>query len=186
MYRRLGGSTCRHLEETVIERQMASVPICRVQLIRQESCVLPAVIDDCEDAAEAIAEHLAGADREHFVILMLDAKNHLLGIHTVSIGTLTATLVGVREVFKAAILANACAIIAGHNHPSGVADPSAEDYAVSEVLQAAGELLNIDLLDHIIVGQAGNFVSMRRIGPWAKTTNQFAALSNRVRNGGPL
>jgi len=71
------------------------------------------------DAARMLATYLADVDREHFVVLMLDQKNHVIGIHTVSMGSLTASIVHPREVFKAAILANAATILCGHNHPSG-------------------------------------------------------------------
>lgn len=152
--------TAGQSRERMLVPPLASVPICQVQLVREQTRVLRAVIDDAEDAAEAIAEHLHGADREHFVILMLDAKCHLIGVHTVSIGTLTASLVGPREVFKAAILANAASIIIGHNHLSGDPTPSPEDHCVTERLRTVGDLLDIPVLDHIIVGMEGAFASV--------------------------
>src|SRR5205085_7409354 len=98
-------------------------------------------------------EYLADTDREHFVILMLDQKNQVIGINTVSIGSLTASIVHPRECFKPAILSNAASIICGHNHPSGDPQPSREDRALTTRLVEAGRLLGIQVLDHIIVGR---------------------------------
>lgn len=153
-------------ESVVLCPSPASVPVCRVQLVRETSRVLKVTIEDAEDAAEAFAEHLAGVDREHLAILMLDAKNRLLGVHTVGIGTLNGALVAPREVFKAAILANAASIIVGHNHPSGDPTPSPEDYRVTECLKSAGELLEIPVLDHLVIGECGAFTSLRQTSGW--------------------
>ena len=95
---------------------------------------------------------------------MLDVKNRVIGIHTVSIGTLNASLVSAREVFKAAILCNAASIILAHNHPSGDLTPSPEDIQVTDVLRKAGKLLDIEVLDHVIVGEEGSHSSLRRLG----------------------
>ena len=106
-----------------------------------------------------LATYLGGVDREHFVVCMLDQKNHVIGIHTVSMGSLTASIVHPREVFKAAILANAATILCGHNHPSGDPQPSQEDRAITQRLAEAGKLLGINVVDHIIIGAAGRYFS---------------------------
>jgi DNA repair protein RadC len=142
----------------------APVPVYRVQLVHERTEILKPVVEDVEDAAAVISEYLAHEDREHFVVLMLDAKNKVLGIHTASIGTLMAALVEPREVFKAAILANAASIVVGHNHPSGDPTPSPEDHAVTEMLREAGKLLRIEVLDHVVVGEWGRHVSIRKSG----------------------
>ena len=111
------------------------------------------------DAARMLATYLADVDREHFVVCMLDQKNHVIGIHTVSMGSLTASIVHPREVFKAAILANAATILCGHNHPSGDTQPSLEDRAMTQRLAEAGKLLGINVVDHIIIGAAGRYFS---------------------------
>lgn len=95
---------------------------------------------------------MQGLDRENFVVLLLDTKNKVIGINTVSIGTLNSSLVHPREVFKPAILASAAALILAHNHPSGDPKPSREDIEVTKRLIEAGGLLGIQVLDHIIVG----------------------------------
>lgn len=96
--------------------------------------------------------------------MMLDVKNRVIGIHTVSIGNLNSAIVSPREVFKAAILANAASIIVGHNHPSGDVTPSPEDIQVTTTLQQAGKLLGIEVLDHIIVGEEGAHTSLKQMG----------------------
>jgi DNA repair protein RadC len=108
--------------------------------------------------------YLLDADREHFVVILLDQKHGVIGINTVSVGSLTASVVNPREVFKPAILANAAAIICGHNHPSGDPQPSREDRAITTKLFDAGKLLGIDVLDHVIIGAEGRYFSFGDAG----------------------
>jgi len=82
---------------------------------------------------------------------MLNQKNRVIGIHTVSMGSLTASVVHPREVFKVAILANCASILLAHNHPSGDCQPSKEDRAITTRLVEAGRLLGISVLDHVII-----------------------------------
>ena len=138
-------------------------PVFRVQLIR-EAGVKRSEVSSSHDAVDVLRRYLEHEDREHFVILMLDVKNRVIGIHTVSIGNLNSAIVSPREVFKAAILANAASIILGHNHPSGDITPSPEDIQVTETLHKAGKLLDIEVLDHVIIGEEGAFCSLRRDG----------------------
>ena len=136
-----------------MEPKHYTIPRYQVSLIRAGSAKTPvAQIRSSRDARDVLAQYLDGVDREHFVVLLLDQKNKIIGIHTVSTGSLTASVVHPREVYKVAILSNAAAIIAGHNHPSGDPGPSAEDRALTTRLADAGKLLGIALLDHIIVG----------------------------------
>lgn len=127
----------------------------------------PVLVVDSNDAGRLIAQYLEREDREHFVILMLDIKNQVLGIHTVSIGILNATIVAPREVFKAAILANAASIILRHNHPSGDLTPSQEDFDVTTKLCEVGKIMGIDVIDHVIVASDGRSVSLQKQG-WIK------------------
>ncbi|MFO0983235.1 MAG: JAB domain-containing protein [Planctomycetota bacterium] len=90
-------------------------------------------------------------DREHFVVLHLDGRNRVISVETVSVGTLNAALVHPREVWKGAYLANANAIVCGHNHPSGDLTPSFEDAQLLERLKKAGELLGVAIVDFLIV-----------------------------------
>ncbi|WP_336788377.1 RadC family protein [Paenibacillus sp. MMO-177] len=100
-----------------------------------------------------VVSDLRELDKEHFVVLFLNSKNSVIGRETISIGTLNASLVHPREVFKAAIRRGAASIIVSHNHPSGNPTPSPEDIHLTQRLAEAGEVVGIELLDHIIVGQ---------------------------------
>lgn len=100
---------------------------------------------------------------EHFCILCLNTKNKIVGVHTISVGSLNASIVHPREVFKAAMLNNAAAIICLHNHPSGDPTPSREDVETTQRLKEAGSILGIKVLDHIIVGE-DEYVSLTEKG----------------------
>ena len=102
--------------------------------------------------------------RESFHVLLLDGRHRLIGLEAVSIGTLTASLVHPREVFREAIRRAAAAMLLVHNHPSGDPVPSIEDRDVTRRLQAAGELLGIRVLDHVIVAEEG-YYSFREQDP---------------------
>lgn len=106
---------------------------------------------------------LRSKPKEHFVALYVNARNRLIFRETVSIGTLTASLVHPREVFGPACERSAAGVIVAHNHPSGDAQPSAEDRAATSRLEKAGRLLGIPLLDHVIIGREG-YYSFREHG----------------------
>jgi DNA repair protein RadC len=102
------------------------------------------------DACRAVRS-IRSADREHFLVLALNARNVVILKETVSIGSLNANIVHPREVFRPAIINGAAALILAHNHPSGDVSPSREDLSLTQRLVDAGRLLGIDVLDHIIV-----------------------------------
>ncbi len=112
------------------------------------------------ESAAALMTALQDQPGEVFAILCLSTKHRVIAYHEVSRGTLDATLVHPREVFKAALLANAAAIILTHNHPSGDPSPSADDVQLTRRLVDAGALLGVDVLDHIIVGD-GRYYSFK-------------------------
>lgn len=116
-----------------------------------------------EDAYAIVAPLLSGRDREHCLLVNLDTKHRLLGIATVSIGSVDHTFMGPREIFREALLAGASAVFLAHNHPSGDPTPSADDRHVTRRLAQAGTTLGVDVLDHLVVG-AGDFVSLARLG----------------------
>ncbi len=124
-------------------------------------------IEGPEDVAE-LFRHLRNEKREHFGVVLLDAKNAVLRTTVVHIGSLTASIVGPREVFREAIRDGAASIIAVHNHPSGDPTPSREDLSVTRELAQAGRLLDIPLLDHVILGDGvvpeREFRSLQREG----------------------
>jgi DNA repair protein RadC len=96
---------------------------------------------------------------EEFYAIYLNTKNHVLGIEMISRGTLNSSLVHPREVFKGALLANAYALVLAHNHPSGNVEPSVADKNVTKMLVAAGNLLDVRILDHVIIGSKGGYFS---------------------------
>ncbi len=104
-----------------------------------------------EDAVKAVRNKLKGKKREHFIALSLDTRNHLIGIHTISIGSLDSSIVHPREVFKEAITSSAASVIFVHNHPSGDPTPSDDDIKLTKRLVDVGEIMGIEVLDHIII-----------------------------------
>ena len=115
------------------------------------------------DVSNLLMPDLRYQKKEHLKSLLLDTKNRVLAIKTVSIGDLSSSIVHPREVYKDAVLASAASIIIAHNHPSGDPTPSAEDVAVTKRLIQSGEIMGIDLLDHIVLGD-GTFVSLKERG----------------------
>ena len=128
-----------------------------------QSTSLGAVVNTPADCASILRSLLEDEASEVFVILCLSAKHRVVAYHEVSRGALDQTIVHPREVFKAAMLANAFAIVLAHNHPSGNAAPSSDDIALTNRLVAAGNLLGIPILDHIVIGDRRH-VSMRETG----------------------
>ncbi len=105
-----------------------SVPIYKISLVRESDMQVDRTqLRGSDSASRLLRDYLGDTDREHFVVMLLDRKNKLIGINTVSIGSLTASVVHPREVLKPAILCNAAAMIFGHNHPSGELRPSESD-----------------------------------------------------------
>jgi DNA repair protein RadC len=113
-----------------------------------------------EDVAELMIPEMRGLDREYFKALLLDTKNGIKRIVTVAVGSLNAALVHPREIFKAAVTASAAGIIMIHNHPTGNPEPSNEDADLTARFARCGELMGIELVDHIIIG-GNSYVSMR-------------------------
>jgi DNA repair protein RadC len=101
-----------------------------------------------------------GHRKESFIVLLLNTQQEIIAQEVVSVGTLNASLVHPREVFRSAISAGCASIIVSHNHPSGSLEPSAEDLQITKRLQDAGKLLGIELVDHVIISQQG-YMSFR-------------------------
>ena len=112
------------------------------------------IIDSAEKAVELLGD-IRSKKQEYFVCLTLDGANRLIAKRVISIGTLTASLVHPREVFAEAITDRAASIVVAHNHPSGNLEPSIADKEVTERLRQAGEILGIEVLDHLILGGEG-------------------------------
>jgi DNA repair protein RadC len=143
-----------------------TIPGFRIALVREPGVKLAErpQVRVAADAAPLVAQYIGDTDREVFAVALLTVRHRVLGLHTVSVGCLTSSLVHPREVFKPAILASSAALLLAHNHPSGDPEPSAEDIALTRRLIAGGQLLGIEILDHLILGEAGRFVSLRERG----------------------
>lgn len=114
-----------------------------------------------EAAAALLLPTLAGADRERCVALLLDTRHRLLETRTVSIGSIDHTFVAPREVYRDALLANAAAVVLGHNHPSGDPEPSRDDEQVTRRVARVGAELGVRLLDHLVVGEGWTSLARR-------------------------
>jgi DNA repair protein RadC len=106
---------------------------------------------------------MALLEKEHLRVLLLDRRNRVLEIVEVYQGSVNSSQVRIAEVFQTAVTRNACAIIVVHNHPSGDPTPSPDDVAVTRAMVQAGKLLDIDVLDHLVIGQ-GKWVSLKERG----------------------
>ena len=106
---------------------------------------------------------MVSLQQEHFVDLFLNVKNQILHKQTIFIGSLNASIVHPREIFREAVKRSAASIICAHNHPSGNPTPSAEDVDVTKRLLEAGKLMGIELLDHVIIGDH-QFISLKEKG----------------------
>lgn len=121
------------------------------------------VVTSPKDIVSILMEEMKFLTQEHFKVVLLDTKNGIISIDTVTIGILNASLVHPREVFKVAIGKNSSSIIAVHNHPSGDPSPSNDDKQITKKLLEAGEIIGIKLLDHLVIGY-DNYVSFKEIG----------------------
>jgi len=147
-----GGYLMNTTQTSTPSQALLALPQIRIMLIREETETYRPKIKQSADVYK-LSQDMINLDREEFRILLLDTKHRVTGVHTVSIGSLNTAIVHPREVFKAAVLANAFAIIALHNHPSGDPAPSPEDYALTKRLSEAGTILGIRLLDHVVIGE---------------------------------
>ena len=145
---------------------MEFIKVKKVNMIKEGSLKVPngtKRISSPKEVFKILQMYLDGADREHLVCICLNTKNHVINIETISIGSLNASIVHPREVFKIAILSNSASIILGHNHPSGDPTPSREDINISERLKECGQILGIDVLDHVIIGE-DSYISLKDKG----------------------
>ncbi len=120
-------------------------------------------INSPADAAALVQYEMSGLEQEHLRVLLLDTRNHLLDIAEVYKGSVNSSQVRVGEIFKAALRRSASAIIVVHNHPSGDPTPSPDDVAVTRAFVQAGKLLDLEVLDHLVIGQ-GRWVSLKERG----------------------
>ena len=136
-------------------------------------------VDSVDAAASLVRPHLMHKTKEHFVALLLDARHRLIRLSPIAVGSLSATLVHPRELFKEAIAASAAAMIVAHNHPSGDPQPSEADLVLTQRLMQAGVLLGIELLDHLILG-AQDVVSLKAAGAFSGSRAAGGRLAHRA------
>lgn len=145
------------------------INIFSVQLVRESAKTYNldgAIVRSPQDGRDIINKVLdmENLPSEHFVMMSLSTKNQVIGVHTIFQGSLNASIVHPREVFQRALLNNAASIVVAHNHPSGDPSPSREDIEVTKRLAEAGKLLGIEVLDHLIIGDNGRYVSLKERG----------------------
>jgi len=143
------------------------IPQFAVKLVKEQNLVTtaPKIVRSPEDAFNLLCPLFSELTVEHFVAMLLNTKNHVVGISTISIGSLNSAIVHPRELFRVALLhaGTTASLIIAHNHPSNDPSPSPEDIELTKKLVAAGKLMDIPILDHIICG-ATNFTSLKEKG----------------------
>ena len=144
---------------------MRFIPRFDVRLVRdgRVATLEPTIIRRPEDTLPVLEAELGSRSAEVFLALAMNTKNHVVAILPVSSGSLNASIVHPRELFQRAILANCASLILAHNHPSGDPTPSPEDISLTRKLVEAGQLLDIPILDHIVLGYA-KYVSFKERG----------------------
>ncbi|KYD11447.1 hypothetical protein B4102_2175 [Heyndrickxia sporothermodurans] len=139
--------------------------IVRIKQVITKGEVARERISSPDDAVEIATKYIGDEDREVFLVLVLNTKNQVNAIHRCHVGSINASIVHTREVFKVAILNNGASIIVAHNHPSYNPEPSREDIEVSKRLREAGVLLGIELLDSLIVtDNSRKYISLKEKG----------------------
>ena len=146
----------------VCQTKYCLTPVYRCDLIRERSLKLDPAITGCERAKCVAREMLKNSPNEQTLVIMLNTKNKVIGVAVVTCGTLDASLIHPREFFRPAILANSASVIFAHNHPSGETTPSREDWAAFERLKRSGEIIGIEVLDSLIVGEEEVFSMCER------------------------
>lgn len=146
------------------QKEWDYISVIKTEMIKEKEMIYNGRFTDPEAAAAFAGHFFKNATREMLVVVSLDAKKTPIAAEVVSVGLLSSCMVGTPEVFRHAILACADALLCFHNHPSSSLTPSAEDIRVTKRLKEAGELLGIRLLDHIILGDGGAYVSLQREG----------------------
>lgn len=123
----------------------------------------PTYIKSPQDVYDLLAAELRHLQQEHFICIYLNVKNSVIGQETLAIGSLNATIVHPREIFKLAMRRSSASIICVHNHPSGDPTPSPQDIELTKRLIIAGEIIGIDVLDHVVIG-GRKYISMKEQG----------------------
>lgn len=135
----------------------SGVPLYTTRLVRERVFTFPEreQVSSPSAAASVLQDYFEDRDREEFIVCFLDTASTLVGLHVASVGGLAASIVEPRQVFKAAVLANAASLLLAHNHPSGNPEPSREDVEITKRLVETGKLMGIPVHDHLIIAGRG-------------------------------
>jgi len=170
-FKGLAGLGRASFAELCAERGLSEAKACQVmaalELGRRFVSLAPEermVISSPKDVANLVMAEMAAFDQEHLRVVLLNTKNEVLGIQEIYIGNVNSSVVRPGEVLRPAVRDNAPSIILVHNHPSGDPTPSPEDVAITKELLAAGKLMGIELLDHLVVGSGNRYVSLNEKG----------------------
>jgi DNA repair protein RadC len=157
--------------ELCAQRGLSEAKACQLlaalELGRRFVSLAPAermVINSPEDVANLMMAEMAVLDQEHLRVLLLNTRNEVLSIQEIYIGNVNSSVVRPAEVLRPAVRDNAPSVIVVHNHPSGDPTPSPEDVSITKELLAAGKLLGVELLDHLVIGSGGRYVSLNEKG----------------------
>ena len=170
-FRGLAGLARASYSELCDERGVSEAKACQLlaalELGRRYASLQPEetpVISSARDVANLLMGEMSFLEQEHLKVVLLNTKNQVMGISQVYIGNVNTSVIRGAEIYRPAIRQNCPAIIVVHNHPSGDPTPSAEDVVVTQELVEAGKLLDIELLDHIVIGNGNRFTSMKELG----------------------
>ena len=156
--------TKQHTVEELALTAAKRVDIVKIQMVKDKSLLYKYRAISCpNDGYQLMRQFLGDVDREYLIVLCLNTKNEPTNINCCHIGSINSSIAHPREIFKTAILSNSARIMVGHTHPSGNPEPSEADLVMTARLTDAGELLGIDVLDHIILGD-DDFVSLKTGG----------------------
>jgi len=155
------------MSKAAAAKTVSSINIYKLKMVKEESVqygtkMIKSPMEISTIACDLMEMHEMA--EENFIIICLNTKNYIAGIHTISVGSLNASIVHPREVFKAAMLNNASSIILLHNHPSGDSSPSQEDITTTQRLIDGGNVLGIKVLDHVVIGSKFRYTSFKEQG----------------------
>lgn len=153
---------CSSVGPRRIQRLEASVELGR-RALAARAARQAETISTPEDVVRVVEPLLVGRDKEHFYALALSTRNHLLKLIEVSVGSLNASIVHPRELFKEAVMVSAASVVVCHGHPSGDSTPSGADIQLTRRLVKAGDVLGIEVLDHVVIG-GDEHASLRELG----------------------
>ena len=170
-FRGLPGLAQASFGELCAEKGVSEAKVCQMkaafELGRRLVSLTPEerpIIQSPQDVVNLLGAEMGGLDQEHFRVMLLNTRNEVIGVQELYIGNVSTAVIRVAEVLRPAIRENAPAMIMVHNHPSGDPDPSENDAVVTREVLRAAELLDIDLVDHIVIGGPGRFASLKELG----------------------